>query len=219
MIQTFFALLPFALAAAVSPMMLTEQTLLLTGANGRIAGRHYAIAAALVLLLFVGLLVFFGQAISLPQEPSLNSNLDIIIGILLVSASLLIRRRRKHGTDQKKEKKTSQRFGPSIAYAFGAFSMATNFTTLALVVPAAKEIAVSGSPFPERELLVLLLVLIASTPAWLPLALATIAPGRAERVLLGIGQFIETNGRRLTVILLLVIGLFLVGRGVIGLIG
>ncbi|MGB0121227.1 MAG: GAP family protein [Solirubrobacterales bacterium] len=212
MIQTFLLVLPFALAGAVSPMMLTEQTLLLAGPGGRTASRRFAMAAILVLFLFVGVLIVFGRAISLPHEPSLDANLDILIGCLLVLASMLIRHRRQRGTDEKKERR---QFGPGQAFGFGAFSMATNFTSLALVVPAAKVIAASDLSFPQRDVLAILLVLIVATPAWLPLALTAIAPGPAESFLVGLGNFIERNGRALTVLLLLVLGLVLIGHGII----
>jgi hypothetical protein len=94
--------------------------------------------------------------------------------------------------------------------------MATNVTTLALVVPAAKIIAASGVDLPGRAILVALLVAIASTPAWLPVALTRVAPGPAERGLDWIRDLIEQRGRQLVVLLLVGLGLFLLVRGILG---
>lgn len=218
MVGTFLLILPFAFAGALSPMMLTEQTVLLATADGRRAATRYAIGAALVLLLFVGLVTLFGRAISLPSEPTLSSSLDIVLGLLLLGVAGLIvhlRRRalRSPGDHRKKDRQVS--LGPHRALGFGAFSMATNVTTLALVVPAAKIIAASGVALAGRALLVLVLVAIAATPAWLPVALTRVAPGPAERALDWLGDLIEQRGRQLVVLLLVALGLFLVIRGVL----
>lgn len=217
MLEVFLLILPFGLAAAVSPVMLTEQTVLLAGKGGSRAGRRFAAGAILVTLAWISLLVFFGRAISLPQEPKLDATLDLVIGALLVLVSLVLwlgRNRRK-----KEKAEPGHRFGTSAAFAFGAFSMATNFTSLALVVPGAKAIAAGEIDLPERALLVVLLSAMVATPAWLPVALTAIAPGPAQRGLNAIGDFIENHGRRLTVILLGALGLLLIVRGILRVVG
>lgn len=215
MIGIFLAILPFGLAAAISPMMLTEQTLLLTSSGGRSASRRYALAAALVLLVFVGLLVFFGRAISLPQEPQLSARIDIVIGAVLVLVAFPLLKKSERPQRAHRRKSHPPTFREKGAYAFGAFSMATNFTSLALVVPASKIIAASGADFPERETLILALVAIVATPAWLPLALTGLAPGPAERFLGAVQRLIQTRGRQLIRALVLLLGLVLIGHGII----
>ena len=96
--------------------------------------------------------------------------------------------------------------------------MATNFTSLALFIPASKAIAASHTSFPEREALILILVFIVTTPVWLPIALTAVAPGPAARFLGAIENLIKTRGRQLTQALLLLLGLFLTGRGIIHLV-
>ena len=219
MLGTFLLIFPFAFAGALSPMMLTEQTVLLATADGRRAAARYALGASLVLLLFVGLVTLFGRAIALPSEPTLSSSLDIALGaVLLLVAALLVYLRRR-ALDPARDPGNSRRefsVGPHRALGFGAFSMATNITTLALVVPAAKIIAASGVALSGRVLLVVLLVAIAATPAWLPVALTRVAPGPAERVLDWIRDLIEQRGRQLVVLLLVGLGLFLIVRGILG---
>jgi Sap, sulfolipid-1-addressing protein len=215
-LQVLAFVVPFGLAGAVSPVMLIEQTVILAGPDGKRAGRRYAEGAALTLVLFVTVLVLFGRAISLPQEPHLDATLDIVIGALLVVFALAIRwrRPRKHA-----EHRARREIGPREALGFGVFSMATNFTTLALVVPAAKEIASSSLHLAGRAVVIVVLVLLASTPAWLPVALTTVAPGAAERGLLAIGDLIEQRGLLLTVLFVAGLGLLLVVRGVLRLSG
>ena len=89
--------------------------------------------------------------------------------------------------------------GPRTALAFGVVSMATNITTLALVVPAAKEVAASDLGPAGRAVAVIVLVVLASIPAWSPVALTEVAPGPAERGLRALSDLIRRRGRLLTV--------------------
>ena len=121
--------------------MLTEQTVLLAGPGGLKAGTRYAIGVLATLLVVVGAVVLFGKAISLPTEPRLNASLDLVVGgVLLAAAAVVVALRRRPprpaGTHHERRSLTA-----GAALPFGVFSMATNVTTLALVVPAAKEIA------------------------------------------------------------------------------
>ena len=220
MLEVLILIIPFGLAGAVSPVMLTEQTVLLAGEGGRRAGRRFATGAFLVMAVWIALLVFFGRAISLPQEPRLDATLDLVLGLLFILVALALRHGRARGSKKKKERKHSRlRFGPGAALSFGAFSMATNFTTLALVIPGAKAIAAGDLEIAERAVLVLVLTAIVSTPAWLPVALTVVAPGPARRGLGAIGDFIQNHGRRLTVLLIGLLGLLLVALGLLQIAG
>jgi len=216
LLQVLLLIIPFGLASAISPVMLTEQTVLLAS-GGRHAGRRYAAGAFLVALLYIAALVLFGQGISLPQEPRLNATLAIVLGLLLLTAALLIRRG-PHRSDHNaaRVEKPRHSFGPKRAFGFGLFSMATNLTTLALLVPGAKLIAAGDLAFPERAVLIFLLAALAATPAWLPVALAEIAPGAAQRGLARLAALISNHGRQLTVILIGGLGLLLILRGILG---
>ena len=202
-------------------MMLTEQALVLATPDGRRAATRYALGAVLVLLIFISAMVFFGRAISLPAEPSLSATLDIVLGLVLILIAVaihLIRRsdRSEKDADQVQlEPQKRQVFGTRGALAVGAFSMTTNFTTLALMIPAAKMIAASGEILPARALLVAVLVVLASTPAWLPVVLVGLAPGPAESFLDGVGSFIERRGRTLVVVAIALLGAFLLVRGAV----
>jgi hypothetical protein len=217
LLGTLLQIIPFGFAGALSPMMLTQQIVVLTSADGRRAATRYAIGAIAVLAAFVAILVFFGRVIALPSKPSLSATLDIILGLLLISVAIglqLLARHRESGSKANSGKGKSA-FGPDRALGFGMFSMATNFTTLALIIPAAKLIADSETILPGRVALSIVLVAMASTPAWLPIALTALAPGTAERGLSALGRLIERRGRQLVSILLAGLGTFLVIRGAV----
>ena len=79
-------------------------------------------------------------------------------------------------------------------------SMATNFTTLALLVPGAKVIASSDLGVAGRAVTIAVLVVLAAIPAWLPVALTRVAPGPTARGLDALSRFITLHGRTLVVV-------------------
>jgi hypothetical protein len=93
-LQVLAFVVPLSLAGAVSPVMLIVQTVILAGPDGKRAGTRHAAGEPLTLLLFVSVLLLFGRAISLPEEPRLDATLDIVIGALLVVFAVAIRWRR-----------------------------------------------------------------------------------------------------------------------------
>ncbi len=213
MLHTLLLIVPFGLTGAVSPMLLSEQTVLLAGNDGLAVARRFAIGAFVVAFAFIAMLVFFGHAVSLPREPHLSSTLDLVLGaVLVVTASALHFGFRPHAERNEKER-SPRAVGRHAAFGFGAFSMGTNFTTLAIMVPGAKIVAASKSNFAARSLFVLVLALMISAPVWLPLVLSKIAPGPAERGLTSLGNLIESHGRFLTIVLVGGLGAILVLHG------
>ncbi len=216
MVAAFAVILPLSLGGAVSPMMLTEQTVLL-GASGRRAANLFALGATLTLLALVLLLVLLGGAIELPTAPKLNATLDIVLGValLLLGAAVHLHGERLLPTRAERPAggRRSLATNPAAAFPFGAFSMATNFTTLALVVAIAKEISAADVDAAGRALLVGAVVAICSTPAWLPLDTSKLAPRAGRRALDGAHRLIAAHGRLGLTLLLLLAGLFLLARG------
>ena len=97
--------------------------------------------------------------------------------------------------------------------------MATNVTTLALIAAAAKEISRTDAQIAAATMLVLVLVGLVTTPAWVPVALTRVAPGPSRRGLAAVRQQIALRGRAVTVGLLSAAGLFFIGRGLLRLLG
>jgi threonine/homoserine/homoserine lactone efflux protein len=82
--------IPLGLGGAVSPVMLTEQTVLLAGPDGARAGVRYAAGVVLTTIVIVVGIVLLGRAISLPTEPHLDATLDLVLGLVLVNVAVLI---------------------------------------------------------------------------------------------------------------------------------
>ena len=198
--------------------------MLLAGPDGDRAGVRYAAGVILTTFVIVVAIVLLGRAISLPTEPQLDATLDLVIGLVLVNVAVLVlvsgRRRsasrsRRGGDDPDASGSRQVR----AAFAFGVFAMATNFTTLALMAPAAKEISRTDVEIAAEAVLVLVLVGLVSMPAWVPVALTRVAPGPTQRGLAAVRDQIARRGRGFTVGLLSAAGLFFIARGLLRLLG
>jgi len=146
MLAALAIVIPLGLGGAVSPVMLTEQTVLLAGPDGRRAGLRYAAGVVLTSIVIVLAFVLFGRAISLPTEPHLDASLDLVVGFVLVLVAAVIlglgRRRDESPSAQDDDDRGGNESRQSrAAFPFGVFSMATNLTTLALIAAAAKTIS------------------------------------------------------------------------------
>ena len=181
---------------------------------------RYAAGVVLTTLMIVVALVLFGRAISLPTRPHVDASLDLVIGLVLVLVAVLVHivgRRRSASpslTDDDGKRATDSRQARA-AFPFGVFSMATNVTTLALVAVAAKEISRTNAEIAAAAVLVVVLVGLVTTPAWVPVAVTRVAPGPSQRGLAALREQIVRRGRAVTVGLLSVAGLFFIGRGLV----
>lgn len=213
MLQLLAFLLPLGLASAVSPMMLSEQVVLLSTRRGVLAASAYAAGTATVTALLVAAVVGLGARLQLPTTPHLNATLDLWLGgaLLLVVGAMLGWRRSHRGEPEKKRRRNVR---PPAAYAFGVFAMATNITTLALLLPASKEIAASSVAEVGKLAAAVLLVVLACLPAWGPVSVVAVAPTTSTEVLGKIQGTIDRHGPTAILVVLAGLSLFLLGRGV-----
>ncbi|MGK2878556.1 MAG: hypothetical protein ACSLFF_08285 [Solirubrobacterales bacterium] len=64
MLQLLAFVIPLGLAGAISPVLLTEQTVVLSGPNGIRTARAFAAGAMVTLFVFVCVLVLFGRSVT-----------------------------------------------------------------------------------------------------------------------------------------------------------
>jgi hypothetical protein len=200
---------PLALGGAVSPVMLSEQAVLLAGRDGMSAGTRYAAGVVVTALAAVLAVLLVGHSVELPRRPRLDASLDLVVGVVLLAVAGLV-----HAlAGRRPERPTAGPHRPHAAFGFGVFSMATNFTTLALLIPAAKEIAAAHVGPAGRTALVLVVVASCTLPAWVPVALTRLAPDPGRRLLDAMGEEIARHGRAALLVLLAGAGLFFIARG------
>jgi hypothetical protein len=215
-LHVVIVIVPLGLAAAVSPVMVTEQAVLLAGPNGRRAAWLFAAGTAVVVAAFIAVVLLLGRSVSLPEAPSLDASLDLVVGGVLVALAAVLRLWHTHHA---KKQRRRRELSPAAAFTFGIVAMATDVTSLALVLPAAKEIAAGLLEVWERAVAGLLLVVLACLSAWAPVALASVAPSAATRLLDALQRLIDRHGRTIVVALLGAAGLFFLARGALGLAG
>jgi len=102
--------------------------------------------------------------------------------------------------------------GLSAAFGFGMVSMATNVTTLTLVLVAVKDVAAAGQPAALSLAVLSLLVVLGSASAWVPVLLAVL-PGQSITVMAKISGAVSAHARQIAIAVLLLAGAFLVFRG------
>jgi hypothetical protein len=226
---------PLGLAASVSPILLTEQTVLVASPNGRRKGTAFATGAVLVLLVVTVVVALLGRSVRLPSEPRLDARLDLVLGAAVLGLAAVVARwrpgrsaspgsaaappaaRRSRTPGPSRASRGS--LGPLAAFGFGVFSMVTDFTTLAIVVVAARDIAAASWGTAVTLVAVLLLVALASAPAWAPVVVSVLPSPSARRALSAVSTFFDRQGRRLAVVVLDLVGVVLVVRGVLRLVG
>lgn len=214
------AVVPLGLSAAVSPVMLGEQVVLVGGPRGRRLGALYALGAVVVLVAVVVLASVLGRSLRLPTAPHLNAGTDIVLGLVVLVAALVVGSHRPRGRRPHQDRPVRPHgpMSPPVALGFGMVSMATNVTTLAIVLVAVKDVTATGAAVEERAPALALLVVLASIPAWLPVLL-TLLPGDASGLLGRVNDLVSRHGREVAVVVMVVVGCFLVGRGLVHLTG
>lgn len=215
MLHLFAVVLPLGFSAAVSPMMFTQQLLLVGGPGGRRTAALYLAGTVVILVAVTGLVWFVGGAVNLPAVPRLDAAADVFLGVVLLVLALVIKQRRPRAS--KVERGPAKAMPASAAFGFGLFSMATNFTTLPIVVVAAKEIAASGQAVTTRLAAMVLLLFLACVPAWSPVVVTAWPRGTA--FLNGVRDLASRYAKEVLIGVLFAVGAFSTVRGVLRLLG
>lgn len=212
MLELLAVVAPLGLSAAVSPVMLSEEVVVVGGPHGRRLGVLYTAGAVSVLVVVVVVVSLLGRSLRLPTAPHLDATADVVLGLALLVMAWAVRRHRpRHPKDEDRPRRTMT---APVALGFGVVSMATNVTTLAIVVVAVKEVSATGDPVLDRAPALTLLVVLASAPAWLPVVVSVL-PGGAGRLLVAVNDLVSRHGRQVVVLLLVALGGFLVVRGIV----
>ncbi|ANS79454.1 hypothetical protein SGUI_2058 [Serinicoccus hydrothermalis] len=182
MIGVLGAVLPLALLGAVSPLIfLTVGTLL--SSRGPAAALRYALGNAVVLVLAVALGAgLLGRGLTALLERELASRLvDGVLGLVLLAYAVVQARgvERHARTAQPAAGAAGARRGDP--FVLGLTAMATNLTTLPLMLSAGQRLGTARLPLVESLPVLLLIVLVGLAPAWLPFLLRRVAPRRPRK--------------------------------------
>jgi len=212
-------ILPLALGAAVSPVLLLFVVGVLSGSRPLTRGLVFGAGALSVSVVIAAVVLLGAEGTGVSDGEHRHSLagalFDLIAGaLLLVLAVVTIVR----GPRPKKPPKHTHEPGtePHLArtYLFGIGSMATNVTSLALYLPALKEIVVDGTSDGERALAAGVFIAIMLAPIELPLAAYAIAPARASAALETLKAAMTRHQRKVGMGVEVVFGAYLLYKGI-----
>jgi len=216
-------MLPLALGAAVSPLLLLGQLAQLIGSDPlRLQLRRsgaYLVGATFVVLTWSWIGGWIANR--LPQHQGapdpVAAVLQLMLGLALACMSLRILVR--NGNDSVAAEATATvvakpvSMGLDRALLCGTSLMAVNLTSLVLFLPASQDVGRSGLPWPVRLAAWLLLDLITLTAVWLP-PLLVLLSGRAGRDRLQmVGAWVQRHRHAIDAAVAAGFAVVLLGRG------
>ncbi len=219
MLRVLLATVPLALGAAVSPAVLVAVVALLASGGRRVAAAFVAGAAVFTTVFtFACWLAMRSTVVGVASgaHPRRAATIDLVVGGLLVLWGLvrLVRHRGRRGTRAEPgPERPPRHLGGAAALGFGFVAMATNLSSLPLLFVAARLVAHAHLSTGRAVLVLVVDIVVALMLAWIPLALAYVAPGASTRVLESVHRFLTTHGRTLLTVVLLVLGPYLVVHG------
>jgi len=208
-------LLPVAAGAAVSPAVL--------GASLEILVTFGRRGVRMLLLYLLGAAIVAGAAIAiasaLPQRPASKGGtagdiVNIVLAALLIvlAAALLLRRGPRASGTGRAGLRASRWAGLGVL-GLGLLMMATNLSTLVLVLAGTHEVDSSTRDPIVRALGYALLLIGALAPALLPLIWVLAAPRAALRQLQRLDRVLARHGRVIGVVVCLLTAAYLLLRG------
>jgi Sap, sulfolipid-1-addressing protein len=176
--------LPLVLIAAVSPVLFLNASRVVEAA-GSSAGLWFA-GGAVLCLVAVGIptMGLMGAATSRRVAADLASRgVDLALALVLIAygAWQIVRSRRNRtatGTSRRNKDDALPTAGRAL-FAAGLLGMLTNFTTLPLYLSVAQRVGTVAVAWWARALLLVFVIVVVATPAWLPVGLRAVAPAHS----------------------------------------
>ena len=194
--------LPLALGAAVSPTLAPRVIAVLASGDDPVRRAAALAAGATVPLVLIAVVVLTTMHAAGAAEPgdahrTLDGVVDLVFGALL--AGVAWRALQPTATPQEQQAVRAERApgGPGRYVALGTGIMLVNVSTLALFVPAMKDIARAGVPVGQEVAAVAFVLVIVLIPAWLPVALRVAFPERTAPLLRPVGCWLHDHQRLL----------------------
>jgi threonine/homoserine/homoserine lactone efflux protein len=212
-------ILPLALAGAISPTVLALALVVLSGKKDpKLRGLAFLAGVTTVVVAISLVVVFvFGAAVPESQKGSssdLAGYIDLAFAVLLLALGAFTFSRRNHPRKEHHESSGDEGARLPRFYALGAAVMLLNFTTLAVFLPALKEIAIEKVSEADRVIALVVVDVIVLTPAWLPVLLYIVSPRLARRVLDPLNGFLQRHKVAVGVGICLVFAAYLTYLGV-----
>ncbi len=216
-------MLPLAIGIAISPLPIIAIILILTTPKARANGLAF-LGGWLLGLAVVAVAVLI---ITDAAEAATSNDTSRIVGVIKLVLGLLLlflawrkfqkRPRPGEETPMPKWMAALDRFTPTRSVAVGALLAGPKPKNLILNAAAAAGIAQSGIGGLQQAVVLILLILIGSIGIIAPVGVYFAMGDRAEQVLGGWKTWLAANNATVMMVLFLVFGVTLIGKGVSGL--
>jgi Sap, sulfolipid-1-addressing protein len=211
------ALLPIAFAVALSSVPLTVTILILLSPNRGRAALPFLVGWVIGVAAIVSLSAAGAAALSQPLRRSHDTAiavLQILIGAaLMVLAGIYLRPRTRAGsTGLPRWLAAVDSFGALASFAIGVL---LGFRPKGLLLGIAAGLALSAASVSADEAVILIIIytVIATSTVVVPIVASFVAPQRMEPKLVAVRDWLTTNGRILTSVMMLLIGVVILGSG------
>ena len=221
------SILPLAVAKMVAPTIVPIPIALLASRDGRTKSAVFTMGWILGPIVMGNLVLLLVAAFALPSEAAskIASFLILGLGVLCLlltlqawrlSASLLPLGRSSGSTSWSEN---IDRFTIRQAFLDGAILSGSGFKGTALLFSTLAVIAEANLDIVQAQFALLIFAAIGSLLIATPVAVAVTFPHRADAILGGLRTWLDAHGAAVVVGTLLVLGAWLVGKGLSGLLG
>ena len=213
-------ILPFAVALAVGPLPIIAIVLILVSDDAKANGVGFVIGriAGLALLVAAGLVIF-----SLVDDPGLAhrghprpamSVARIVIGVLLIALAARMWRRRNEPSRPSFMTRRVEGLTANGSVGLGLLVSVVDPSSLSLGFLSGLDIAAARLPVPTAAMVAASFVALSTVTITVPLA-GYLAGGQAARArLVGVKGWLLSNEKAVMMVLFLIIGAMLIGRGI-----
>jgi hypothetical protein len=214
-----FTLIPYALIAAASPLGLAATLTVLRA--GRVQALGLAVGVLVGQLLACSVLVLVGTAsiTHRTKRPNVEGVLEVVLGLALVAVALRVRRlplRREPSRGRSRQiLDRLQRVGLKADLVAGLALGIGGPKRLVLTALAAASITAAGVDGAKEAALIVWYTALATIVIWAPVVVALVLRDRAVDMLDSGVRWLTQHQRGVSALLLLVVGVYFIGHGLV----
>lgn len=214
------SMIPLAMAAAISPTMLTAVVLVLSSKDRPRRRALFFLAGAVITLIAIGaaaVSLSAAQPTSSHGKSPISAGIDIILGILLLYIGgrnfLKSRGPAKEGQTGGRFQKFFQGGGTANDFFLGVLFTVTDVTSLVFYLVAAKQARDSGLGVIADVAAMTIVGIAVILPILVPLAITIIAPNISGRVTDSLNEWIKKYGKYIGPVIAIAFGFYLLFKG------
>jgi len=215
MIILLAKIMPLAIGAMISPVMLTITLLVLSGKNfPKPRAFAFLIGAVLALLMMSIIGYEFGQSHQLSggdNTSSTSATIDIVLGLLLIFTGIFsyFKKEEQSVPVKKNDDKPNYFRWIIVGFALNIFN-----DSMLFVLAASKEIGSAGVVYLDKIILILIVSIFELLPIIFPLGLYLIFQEKAKKILTPINTFVGKYSKVIGLVIFLLFGAYVLYRGI-----